>query len=179
MDEVKVKAITAWQPLKTVRDLQKFLGFANFYLRFIRNFTKIAQPLNDLLRKKTPWHWEREQQAAFDTLKRAFIQAPTLAHFDFTRRSVLETDASDWATGGILFQYDDDRTLRLVAYFSSKHTPAECNYEIYDKELLAIIKCLEEWRPELQGTQEPFEIVTDYKNLEYFTTTKALSQRQV
>jgi hypothetical protein len=175
MDEAKVKAITAWQPPKTVWDLQKFLGFANFYQRFIRNFSKIAQPLNDLLRKRIPWHWEREQQAAFDTLKRAFIQAPTLAYFDFTRRSVLETDASDWAAGGILSQYDDDRTLRPVAYFSSKHTPAECNYEIYDKELLAIIKCLEEWRPELQGTQEPFEIVTNHKNLEYFTTTKALS----
>ena len=69
MDEAKVKAITAWQPPKTVRDLQKFLGFTNFYRRFIRNFSKIAQPLNDLLQKKIPWHWEREQQAAFDMLK--------------------------------------------------------------------------------------------------------------
>ena len=179
MDKAKVKAITAWQPPKAVRDLQKFLGFSNFYRRFIRDFSKIARPLNDLLRKGIPWHWGQEQQAAFTTLKLAFTQAPTLAHFDYNKKSVLETDASDWAAGGILSQYDDDGLLRPVAYFSSKHSSAECNYEIYDKELLAIIKCLEEWRPELQGTREPFEIVTDHKNLEYFITTKALSQRQV
>ena len=179
MDEAKVKAITAWQPPKTVRNLQKFLSFSNFYQRFIRDFSKIARPLNDLLRKGIPWHWGQEQQAAFTTLKLAFTQTPTLAHFDFNKKSVLETDASDWAAGGILSQYDDDGLLRPVAYFSSKHSSAECNYEIYDKELLAIIKCLEEWRPELQGTGEPFEIVTDHKNLEYFTTTKALSQHQV
>jgi hypothetical protein len=86
MDEAKVKAITAWQPPKTVRDLQKFLSFANFYRRFIYDFSKIAQPLNDLLRKRTPWHWEREQQAAFGMLKSAFIQAPTLAHFQLHQK---------------------------------------------------------------------------------------------
>jgi hypothetical protein len=95
MDEAKVKAIMAWQPPEKVWDLQKFLGFANFYQRFICDFSKIAQPLNDLLRKRTLWHWEREQQAAFGTLKSVFIQAPTLAHFDFTKKSVLEMDTSD------------------------------------------------------------------------------------
>ncbi|RAL67012.1 hypothetical protein DID88_007792 [Monilinia fructigena] len=79
---------------------------------------------------------------------------------------------------GVLSQYDSDGLLRPVAYFSAKHSAAECNYEIYDKELLAIIKSMEEWRPELQGSQQEFEILTDHKNLEYFTTTKALNQRQ-
>jgi hypothetical protein len=97
--------------------------------------------------------------------------------FDYTRRTVLETDASDWASGGVLSQYDDNDILRPIAYFSSKHSSQECNYEIYDKELLAIIKALEEWRPELQGIPDPFEIITDHKNLEYFTSTKALNQR--
>ena len=69
--------------------------------------------------------------------------------------------------------------MRPVAFFSAKHTAPECNYEIYDKELLAIVKALEEWRPELQGTEEPFEIVTDHKNLQTFMTTKQLNQRQV
>ena len=109
----------------------------------------------------------------------AFTTAPVLAFFDYDRRTVLETDASDWASGGVLSQYDDENVLRPVAYFSSKHSAQECNYEIYDKELLAIIKSLEEWRPELQGTPEAFEIITDHKNLQYFTTTKALNQRQV
>jgi hypothetical protein len=95
MDKTKVKAITAWQPPKTVRDLQKFLRFSNFYQRFIHDFSKVVQPLNDLLQKGIPWHWEQEEQASFTTLKLAFIQALTLAHFDYDKRSVLETDTSD------------------------------------------------------------------------------------
>ena len=99
-------------------DLQKFLGFSNFYRRFIRDFSKVARLLNDLLQKGIPWHWGQEQQAAFTILKLAFTQALTLAYFDFNKKSVLETDASDWAAGGILSQYDDDGLLRPVAYFS-------------------------------------------------------------
>jgi hypothetical protein len=179
MDPEKVVTIRDWKTPPGLRDLQRFLGFANFYRRFIQGFSKICQPLNELLRKDTKWKWDVPQEAAFQELKTAFITAPVLAMFDYNRKTVLETDASDWASGGILSQYDDEGALRPVAYFSSKHTAAECNYEIYDKELLAIIKSMEEWRPELQGTQEPFEILTDHKNLEYFTTTKSLNQRQV
>jgi RNase H-like domain found in reverse transcriptase/Reverse transcriptase (RNA-dependent DNA polymerase)/Integrase zinc binding domain len=179
MDPKKVVTIRDWKAPSTVRDLQRFLGFANFYRRFIRSFSLICCPLNDLLKKGAIWEWQEPQEAAFNNLKSAFITAPVLAMFDYDRRTVLETDASDWASGGVLSQYDDTGILRPVAYFSSKHSSTECNYEIYDKELLAIIKCLEEWRPELQGTQESFEILTDHKNLEYFTTTKALNQRQV
>ncbi|KAI1001018.1 hypothetical protein K3495_g7179 [Podosphaera aphanis] len=120
-----------------------------------------------------------ELKQAFDQQKNSFTSAPTLAYFDFSKKGVLETDASDWASGGALSQIDDFGQLRPVAFFSSKHSPAECNYEIYDKELLAIIKYLEEWRPELQGTSEKFDIITDHKNLEYFTTTKSLTPRQV
>lgn len=179
MDPAKVKTIHDWLPPPNLKDLQKFLGFANFYRRFIRDFSKIATPLNRLLKKDIPWCWGDEQQYAFDDLKTAFATAPVLAMFDYTKQTVLETDASDWASGGVLSQYDDNGVLRPIAYFSSKHSAQECNYEIYDKELLAIIKALEEWRPELQGVTDPFEIITDHKNLEYFTSTKALSQRQV
>jgi hypothetical protein len=179
MDPEKVKTIQDWLPPPTLRDLQRFLGFANFYRRFIQGFSSICRPLNDLLRKTTPWKWEPVCDAAFRALKAAFASAPILAPFDYSRRTVLETDASDWASGGILSQYDDSGALRPVAYFSSKHSAQECNYEIYDKELLAIIKSMEEWRPELQGSQEPVEILTDHKNLEYFMTTKTLNQRQV
>lgn len=179
MDPEKVLAIRDWAVPPGLRDLQRFLGFANFYRRFIQNFSGICRPLNDLLRKETKWHWDEPQEKAFQELKRAFVSAPVLAMFDYNRKTVLETDASDWASGGVLSQYDDEGVLRPVAYFSAKHSAAECNYEIYDKELLAIIKCMEEWRPELQGTQDAFDILTDHKNLEYFTTTKSLNQRQV
>jgi hypothetical protein len=77
--------------------------------------------------------------------------------------------------GGVLSQFNDKETFKPVVYFSVKHSAAECNYEVYDKELLAIIKCLEKWRPEFQGTNEPFGILIDHKNLKYFITTKSLN----
>jgi hypothetical protein len=179
MDPEKVRTITQWLPPPTLKDLQRFIGFANFYRRFIKGFSSICKPLNDLMRKDKLWEWGQEQQQAFDTLKQAFSSSPVLVTYDYTKKTVLETDASDWACGGVLSQYDNEGILRPVAYFSSRHSPTECNYEIYDKELLAIIKALEEWRPEVQGTEEPTEILTDHKNLQTFTTTKMLSQRQV
>lgn len=179
MDTEKVAAITSWQTPTSVKELQRFLGFANFYRRFIKGFSQVCAPLNELLRKDVPFEFKRKQTLAFQQLKDAFTQAPILAYFDYNKRAILETDASNWASGGVLSQMDDSGMIHPVAFFSTKHSPAECNYEIYDKELLAIIKALEEWRPELQGTAEPFEIITDHKNLAYFTSTKALNQRQV
>jgi hypothetical protein len=100
--------------------------------------------MTKLLRKDVNWTWKSEQVEAFKTLKRAFATAPVLAYFDYTRKTVVETDASNWASGGVLSQYDDNRKLRPVAFFSSKHTAPKCNYEIYNKELLVIVKALEE-----------------------------------
>ena len=179
MDPEKITAITSWQTPSCVKDIQRFIGFANFYRQFIKNFSKFCVPLNTLFCKSTTWKWDNEQDQAFKQLKQAFVTAPVLAMFDYTWKTVLETDASDWASGGILSQYNNNGTLQPVAYFSSKHSAQECNYEIYDKELLVIIKALEEWRPELLGVQELVELITDHKNLEYFMTTKALNQRQV
>ncbi|RAL58392.1 hypothetical protein DID88_006383 [Monilinia fructigena] len=142
MDPEKVNTILNWKSPTKLKDLQRFLGFANFYRRFIRDFSKIAEPLNRLLKKEKTWNWTPDQESAFKALKAAFSSAPVLTIFDHHRRTVVETDASDWAAGGILSQYDDEGRLRPVAYFSSKHSAAECNYEIYDKELLAIIKVI-------------------------------------
>ena len=91
---------------------------------------------------------------------------------------MVETDASDYVAAGILSQYDQDKILRPVAYFSKKHSPAECKYEIYDKELLAIIRAFEEWRPELEGAAHQISVISDHKNLEYFMSTKQLNRRQ-
>jgi hypothetical protein len=119
-----------------------------------------------------------EQQTAFDTLKATFTSAPILARFDPDRDIIVETDASDYVSTGVLSQYDDDNILYPVAYFSKKHSPAECNYEIYDKELMAIMRAFEEWRPELQSIINPIRVLSDHKNLEYFTTTKLLNRHQ-
>jgi hypothetical protein len=93
------------------------------------------------------------------------MTAPSLHIYDWEKPTVVETDALDWSSGGTLLQADEDGELQLVAYFSAKYNTAECNYDIYDKELLAIIKALEEWRPKLEGAAHRFEIITDHKNL--------------
>jgi len=107
-----------------------------------------------------------------------FTSAPILVQFDPERETVVETDSSGWCIGGIIMQFGEDGLLRPCAYFSKKNSPAECNYEIYDKEMLAIVRCLEEWDAELRSVKE-FQIRTDHKNLEYFMTIRKLTERQM
>ena len=178
MDPKKIETITDWKTPACLTDVQAFIGFANFYRRFIRNFSKIISPMVRLTKKGVPFQWEPACQAAFETLKAAFVSAPVLAPFDWEKDVILETDASDFVSAGVLSQYSNDGILHPVAFFSKKHSTTECNYEIYDKELLAIIRCFEEWRPELEGTSSPIKVITDHRNLEYFTTTKLLNRRQ-
>src|SRR5438477_11520946 len=109
------------------------------------------------------------------TLKRAFTTAPMLAHFDPNKKILVETDASDYVSAGILSQRDKKRVLHLVAFFSKKHSPAECNYKIYDKELIVIVRCFEKWRAELEGSPYTIKVLSDHKNLKYFISTKLLS----
>jgi hypothetical protein len=182
MDPSKVSCILSWETPKSVTDVQCFLGFANFYRRFIKDYSAVVTPLTGMTRKEggkyLPFIWGPEQQTAFDHLKYAFTTAPILRHFDYDREIVVETDASDYVSAGILSQYDDEGILHPVAFYSKKHSPAECNYEIYDKELLAIVRAFEEWRPHLEGSSHPIQVLSDHKNLEYFMTTKLLNRRQ-
>src|SRR5690606_37452107 len=108
----------------------EFLGFANFYRRFILGYSSIVTPLTKLTGKNVPFLCYDECEAAFQKLKNAFTSAPILKHFDPKRQCIVETDASDYVSAGILSQYDDDSTLHPVAFFSKKHSPAEGNYEI-------------------------------------------------
>jgi hypothetical protein len=178
MDPEKITTIKDWEAPCNLKDVCTFLGFANFYHRFVQNYSKIVQPLTLLTRKGVAFVWKTEQQKAFEDLKNTFISAPILARFDPDRDVIVETDASDYVSAGVLSQYDDDGILHLVAYFSKKYCPAECNYEIYDKELMAIICAFEEWRPQLQSVINPIHVLSNHKNLEYFTTMKLLNRRQ-
>jgi hypothetical protein len=108
----------------------------------------------------------------------AFTTAPALRHFDHEREVIIETDASDYVSAEVLSQRDDEGILHPVSYYLKKHSLAECNYDIYDKELMAIIKALEEWRPECEGAAYPLKLITDHKNLEYVMTKKLLNRRQ-
>lgn len=178
MDPMKIQAILDWQAPTTVRGVLGFLGFANFYRQFIKDFSKVTAPLTQLTKKDFKFEWNEPANAAFERLKKAFTTAPLLAQFDPERDTVLATDSSGYCTGGVLSQYSTEGVLRPVAYFSKQNLPAECNYPIYDKELMAIVKCLRHWDSELRGLPH-FKILTDHKNLEYFATAKRLSERQI
>ena len=124
------------------------------------------------------FHWEKEQKLAFEELKRRFTTAPILTHLDFDRDVIIETDASDYVSAGVLSQHDDNGVLHPVTFFSTKHSPAECNYEIYDKELVAIVWPFVHWHTELQSVENPIQVLSDHKNLEYFMTSKLLNHWQ-
>lgn len=178
MDPAKVEAIKAWERPQSVKGIRSFVGFANFYRQFIKNFSSIVEPLTRLTGKDSKFAWGQSQEEAFNKLKEAFIAEPALANFDPDLETIMECDASGWSIGGVLSQYGKDGLLHAVAYFSAKNTTAEVNYTIHDKELLAVIKCLEQWSSELKRVQS-FTVITDHKNLEYFCTTRLLSERHV
>jgi hypothetical protein len=127
-----------------VKDVRAFIGFANFYRRFINHFSYLVAPLVNLTRKDVAFIFDEPCRKAFDDLKKAFVTAPVLRHFDPDLRIIVEADASDYVTAGVLSQYDVEGVLRPVAYYSKRINPAKNNYEIYNKELLAIICCFEQ-----------------------------------
>ena len=178
MDTTKVQAILDWPTPRRMKDVQKFLGFANFYRRFIRDFSKMAKPLTSLTKKEVKWFWGDDQQQAFDALKKAFTTTPIRIMPDPSKPYIIECDASDFATGAILSQRDDEGKTHPIAFQSKSMNDAERNYEIYDKELLAIIRALEEWRHHLEGAEHRVTILTDHKNLEYFESARTLTRRQ-
>ena len=178
MDPKKVESVLSWDIPKTVKDVQSFLGFANFYHRFVKNYSKISSPLTNLTKKTLPFQWTLSCQKAFDTLKSSFTSAPVLAHPDINKPFIVETDASDFALGAVLSQYGEDKLLHPIAFYSRKFSAAEINYDIYDKELLAIIAAFEQWRHYLDGCKHKVTVYCDHKNLQYFTTTKVLNRRQ-
>jgi hypothetical protein len=177
MDPGKVKSVTEWPAPGYVKAVQSFLGFANFYRRFIRGFSTIARPLHALTHKTSVFHWGDAEQRAFDLLKSAITSAPVLRHFDPQLPVTVETDSSDYAIGAVLSQ-TDDKGLRPVAFASRGLHDAELNYPIHDKELLAIVYALTEWRHYLEGLSITFVVLSDHRSLEYFLSTKDLNRRQ-
>ncbi|KAI7201342.1 hypothetical protein KC365_g18742, partial [Hortaea werneckii] len=175
MDPKKVQSIEEWPTPKTVKDIQAFLGLANYNRKFVEGYSKLATPLTSLTKKDIKFVWTEKQEKAFQQLKKACIQSPTLMLFDTKKPVQVETDASDLAIGACLTQEHNGKR-HPVAYYSRKMTPAEQNYEIYDKELLAIVAALRHWRVYCEGATG-LTIYTDHKNLQYFTTTKDLSRR--
>lgn len=173
VDEKKIASVMEWPEPKSGKDFQAFLGFANFYRRFIRGFSKIAVPLTRLTKTDTQFNFSDQARSAFHNLKNAFQDNPVLAHSEAEKPCVIGTDASDFAISAILSQDD-----RPIAFHSGKLTAPGLNYEIHDKELLAIIDASSSWRHYIEGSQHPVTVFTDHKNLEYSKTSKMLTRRQ-
>ena len=128
--------------------------------------------LTHLIKKNVPFEWITECQSAFNALKKAFISDVILHYYNLNLKIIIETDTSDYVSEGILSQYNENNVLYLIAYFFKKHNSAECNYEIYNKELMIIVCTFKEWCSELKGFIYSINVITDYKNLKYFMFIK-------
>jgi hypothetical protein len=177
MDNEKIKAVQEWPKPRNVKEVQQFLGFVNYNRRFIQGYSKEAKPLTELTKKDRQWAWNDKEERAFQFLKEACTEPPLLKTFDSSKKTKIETDASDFAIGACLSQQYDDR-WHPVAYHSRSLSPAEGNYDIYDKELLAIVDAFKHWRVYAESSID-LVVYSDHKNLTYFTTTKQLKQRHV
>jgi hypothetical protein len=178
MNFEKMKAIVEWRKFTHLKEIQTFLKFVNFYRRFIKNFFKIVKSLVKLTRKNQLFFWSKDCQAALNELKKRVIETSVLSYFSSELKTFLESDSFDYVSIGILSQKEDDDLIKSVTYFSKTLSLAECNYEIYDKKLLAIIRCFEQWRAELQSVKTSINVLIDHKSVKDFMITKKLNRRQ-
>src|SRR5271163_1398017 len=178
MDPVKLGGIRDWPVPTTVKEVRSFLGFGNFYRRFIKGFSELAQPLNDLLKKDRKFEWTSDQQHSFEILKKRFTEEPVLMMPNHTKPFQIEVDASKYATGAILTQLDSNGDRHPCAFISKTMSQAQRNYDTGDRELLAIIRALQEWRHYIQGSPHTTTLYSDLANLTYFRLPQTLSYRQ-
>jgi transposase InsO family protein len=173
----KTAAVTDWPVPSSVTAVQSFVGFVNFYRRFIDHFSTRVAPLVALTRKDVPFLWSSTCQSAFDDLKHVICSDVILPHPNPDIPFTLETDASDIALGAVLSQPDASGNHRPVSFYSRSLLPAERNYTVHDRELLAIVRALRHWRHHLQGSAFPTTIFCDHKNLLFFRTSQRLKPR--
>ena len=157
MNSRKIEIVKNRITFINVRNIQIFSDFANYYRFFVRNFSEIASLITKLIRKNAIFVWFKKCEKVFQTLKYVFISEQILLHYDSDKESIV---------------------LRSIVYFSKKLSSQDCNYEIYDKELLTIIKIFEKWRSELKDVVFSIKVISNHRNLEYFMTIKQLSRRQ-
>jgi hypothetical protein len=178
MDPKKIQTVRDWPTPQDLKDVRGFLGFVNFYRRFMKGYSDISRPLTNLTKKDQPFTWGEAEDLAFQRIRDQILSEPILRIPDPQLPFEVETDASDYALGGQLAQRDTEGRLHPVAFYSKKLHGPELNYQIHDKELMAIIEAFKEWKPYLSGTTHPVKVYTDHKNLVNFTTTKELNKRQ-
>ena len=173
--EEKLKVLKEWNKPQNVRDVRSFLGFANYYRRFVYNFAEVAHPLTELTKKGVAWQWGPMEQRAFQLLKQRLCEAPILLYPDPQRPYVVVTDASGSAAGGVLMQ-DHGDGLRPLAFMSKAFKPSEQRYSAYERELAAVAFCLIQWRHYLEGCPGGVTVITDHKPLTTLMQQQVLSR---
>ena len=175
VDKRKVEVLQKWPTPANISELRSFLGLASYYRKFVSHFFSIASPLTQLLHKDQKYEWNEDREKSFQELKQHLTSAPVLLLPDPTKPFSVAADASDLAIGAVLSQ-NQGKGEQPVAYESRKLSPAEINYPIHEKELLAIVHALKLWRPYLEGTK--FTVITDHASLEFIKSQSNLSRRQ-
>ena len=175
MNFFKINIIVNWLILINVKDIQSFLDFTNFYKRFIYDYSRITISLTHLIRKNVLFVWSQKYQIAFNTFKKVFTFKIFLCHYNSDHKIVIEIDALNYVFKDILFQYNENEILYSVTYFSKKHNSIECNYKIYDKELMIIVCAFKKWWLKLEDFIYSVEMIMNHKNLEYFMSIKQLN----
>ena len=165
MDPAKIKSILEWPVPTSVKEVQSFLGFANFYRKFIDSYSRLAAPLTTLTIKSVRFTWSNAAAAAFRSLQQAFTTASILRHYQPDLPLTVEADASDFALGCVLSQPSADGHLHPLCFYNMKFTSAELNHPIYDKELLALVAAFKQWRVYMEGAAHPVRVFSDHKNL--------------
>ena len=169
INPTKQKGIAEWpKKLTTLKQVRQFLGVVGYHRPWIEGFAHIARPLTNLQKKDVPFIWDNKCKTAVQTLKHHVTSNPVLWQPDHNRPFILEVDASQYATSAILWQEDNKGKKHAIGYDSSTLSDAERNYPIYDRELLAMIHGLENWRYLLAGTKTPIQVLSDHKNLTYW-----------
>lgn len=179
MEKTRIEAIEDWPTPKTLKQVQSFIEFTNFYRRFIENFSKIVAPITHTThRTAKKFQWTNVAESTFQKLKRAFTNASFLIHFDPTQKIEVMINASDYAIGAILQQLQKNGKWHPVTYYSRKLLSAEENYDTPKKKMLAVVKVFKHWRHYLEEAQHKIQLRTDHKNHESFFSKQILSRRQ-
>ena len=173
MENNKIKAVKGWSTPTKVKEMEIFSGFTKFYQRFIKNFSHTARSLNELKGKKE-WKWTKEYQRAFEELKEKITSQPVLSLPKKNGKLRVETNTSEHAIEAVLLQEQEEK-YKPIAFLLKTMQPVERNYEIYDKELLAIVEAFTKQRQYLLDATEKFEVWIDHKNLKYFKESHKLN----
>ena len=178
MNSKKIKIIINWARSTNLKKVQIFVNLINFYRRFIRDFSKKIKTLTRMIKKFVKFEWIAKIEKVFNFLKKTMTKTFIFRHYDRIKQIILKIDFSNYVNAKVLSQYDDEKVLHLVVFYNRNMISVECNYEIYDKKLLIIIRCLKHWRSKFKNIEKSIKIFIDYKSLKIFMISKKLTSRQ-